>query len=79
MQSTRLVFADPVARSGNELFEHACSCDLEGIVAKHLDGPYCSGRDHSTWFKIRNPQYSQWEGRHQLFAPKDPFRTVRSL
>ena len=23
--------------------------------------------NYSPWIKIRNPQYSQWEGRHELF------------
>ncbi len=35
--------------------------DLEGIVAKRRDGAY--GED---WFKIRNPRYSQYEGRREL-------------
>jgi hypothetical protein len=51
-----------------------CELDLEGIVAKHRFGPYVSGDavlrnlrnlSPSTWFKIRNPHYSQWAGRHE--------------
>ena len=29
--------------------------------------PYVNGREQSTWFKIRNPKYSQWAGREELF------------
>ena len=28
---------------------------------------YTSGRDETTWFKIRNRNYSQWDGREELF------------
>jgi len=39
--------------------------DLEGIVAKLKHGAYGEG-----WFKIRNPKYSQCEGRRELFERK---------
>jgi hypothetical protein len=38
---------------------------LEGIVAKKKWGGYGDG-----WFKIRNPKYSQYEGRHELFEKR---------
>ena len=41
--------------------------DLEGIVAKQKFGPYVTEREHSTWFKILNREYSQKEGREELF------------
>jgi bifunctional non-homologous end joining protein LigD len=41
--------------------------DLEGIVAKHGYGPYVTETQRTTWFKIRNPKYSQMEGREKLF------------
>ena len=41
--------------------------DLEGIVAKHSQGDYVTERERTTWFKIRNPKYSQMEGREKLF------------
>jgi hypothetical protein len=42
-------------------------CDLEGIVAKWSKGTYqCDGRGTS-WLKVKNPEYSQIEGRHELF------------
>jgi bifunctional non-homologous end joining protein LigD len=48
---------------GHELFELVRRHDLEGIVAKRLDDPYDSSVH---WFKIKNPGYSQKEGRGEL-------------
>jgi bifunctional non-homologous end joining protein LigD len=53
-----------VSGRGTELFELMCANDLEGIVAKRLDDPYNPG---VTWLKIKNPTYSQAEGRGDLF------------
>jgi hypothetical protein len=41
-----------------------CSNDLEGIVAKRLDDPY---EPRVRWLKIKNVDYSQKEGRGDLF------------
>jgi len=49
------------------LFERICEFDLEGIVAKHKSSPYATGREQSTWFKIRNRNYSQMVGREEMF------------
>lgn len=38
--------------------------DLEGVVAKRLTDPYDSW---VRWLKIKNPRYSQSEGRRELF------------
>jgi ATP-dependent DNA ligase len=38
--------------------------DLEGIVAKRKSDPYRCG---VRWWKIKNPAYSQADGRHELF------------
>jgi ATP-dependent DNA ligase len=49
---------------GCQLFDLILEYDLEGIVAKRLDDPY----DRATkWLKIKNPDYSQKEGRWELF------------
>jgi bifunctional non-homologous end joining protein LigD len=64
--SSPLKFVDHVDGSGIPLFERVCKLDLEGIVAKHKDAPYVIEREHSTWFKIRNPNYSQMVGREKL-------------
>jgi bifunctional non-homologous end joining protein LigD len=60
-----IIFADHIHESGIALFEKACELDLEGIVAKHQHAPY--DPENSTWFKIRNPNYSQMVGREELF------------
>jgi ATP-dependent DNA ligase len=64
---SRLRYVDHVDGSGTALFERACELDLEGIVAKHKYGPYVTEREHSTWFKILNREYSQKNGREELF------------
>ena len=56
----------PVLGSGVDLFEVVCANDLEGIVAKRLDAPYRLV-EPLTWWKIKNPAYSQAVGRHELF------------
>lgn len=58
----RILLASHVECNGCHLFNLICDEDLEGIVAKRRDGAY--GLD---WFKIRNPRYSQYEGRRELF------------
>jgi ATP-dependent DNA ligase len=39
---------------GAIIFNHACKLGLEGIVSKHRDLPYRSGRVKS-WIKLKNP------------------------
>jgi len=65
---SRLRYADHVEGSGVALFERVCKIDLEGIVAKYKFGPYGpDGNALSTWYKIRNRNYSQMVGRNELF------------
>jgi bifunctional non-homologous end joining protein LigD len=49
---------------GRELFEAACRLDLEGVVAKRKADTY---RPETPWYKIKNPTYTQAEGRRELF------------
>jgi bifunctional non-homologous end joining protein LigD len=49
---------------GRELFQAACQLDLEGIVAKRAADPYAP---ETCWYKIKNPSYTQAEGRGELF------------
>jgi len=59
---------------GRELFELMCTNDLEGVVAKRLADPYDT---RVRWLKIKNPDYSQKEGRGDLFnGPRQ--RTART-
>ena len=39
-----LVYVDFLEADGTRVFEQACRMGLEGIVAKRVDTPYCSGR-----------------------------------
>jgi hypothetical protein len=64
---SRLRFADHVEHSGVKLFDRVCKLDLEGIVAKFKFGPYGGDDALSTWYKIRNRNYSQMVGREKLF------------
>jgi bifunctional non-homologous end joining protein LigD len=61
----RVLYARHFERNGCDLFRLVCEQDLEGIVAKRRDAAY--GED---WFKIRNPNYSQYEGRQELFEKR---------
>jgi len=58
-------YVDHVHEHGTALFQRVCEMDLEGIVAKHSYGPYTTER--TTWFKIKNRNYSQMAGREELF------------
>lgn len=63
-QSAFVSEALSVTGTGHKLFELMCAHDLEGIVAKRLKDPYGSW---VRWLKIKNPGYSQSEGRRELF------------
>jgi ATP-dependent DNA ligase len=65
MGHPRVLYANHIERDGCALFKLACEQDLEGIVAKRRNAAY--GDD---WFKIRNPNYSQYEGRGELFEKR---------
>ena len=62
---SRFRYADHIEREGIALFKRVCEMDLEGIVAKHSLAPYTTER--TTWFKIKNRNYSQMQGREELF------------
>jgi bifunctional non-homologous end joining protein LigD len=53
-----------VTGRGRELSNLMCANDLEGIVAKRLADPYDT---RVRWLKIKNPDYSQKDGRSDLF------------
>ena len=59
-----------VTGTGHELFDLMCAHDLEGVVAKRLKDGYGS---RVRWLKIKNPSYSQNEGRRELFD-RSPLR-----
>jgi hypothetical protein len=58
-------YVDHVEERGRALFEAICAKDLEGIVAKPKHSAYDPVR--TKWFKVKNPNYSQREGRREMF------------
>ena len=67
VSESRMRYVEFVEHHGTALFQRVCKMDLEGIVAKHVFGPYVTERERTTWFKIKNRNYSQMEGREDLF------------
>jgi ATP-dependent DNA ligase len=53
-----------VEEHGLALFEAVKRLDLEGVVAKRIVEPYGSA---TPWYKVLNLEYSQKEGRGELF------------
>lgn len=66
-----LLYADHIDQYGSDFFRMICEKNLEGVVAKHRDGRYDSS---AKWIKIKNPNYTQAEGRHELFTS---YRSVK--
>jgi bifunctional non-homologous end joining protein LigD len=64
-QPSLLLYVEHVIETGSTLFEAVCANDLEGIVAKLARAPYTPGA--TTWVKVKNPAYSQAEGRAEFF------------
>ena len=67
---SRLLFSDHLDTRGKQLFDFACEHDLEGIVAKWKFGSYLSNSNATTWIKIKNPNYTQAEGRGENFGSR---------
>ncbi|HEU5256527.1 MAG TPA: hypothetical protein VFU28_11085 [Vicinamibacterales bacterium] len=74
---SRVLYVDHVAGRGRALFRAACKNDLEGVVAKWRHGTYQTGQGTS-WLKIKNPRYSQVEGRHELFEHRGQLPASRT-
>ena len=66
---SRIRYVGHIRQRGNDLFRVACQHELEGVVAKWRGGTYQSGT-RTSWLKIRNPEYSQWDGRRELFEAR---------
>ena len=67
---SRLVLIEPIRGRGCRLYELACEHHLEGIVAKHRKAPYSQDQTRTSWVKIKRADYTQAEGRHELFAAR---------
>ena len=62
----RLLFAQHIETRGGRFFQEICARDLEGIVAKRKHSIYKDGGN--SWLKVKNPSYTQAEGRHELLT-----------
>jgi hypothetical protein len=60
-----------LSAGGCELFELMCANDLEDVVAKRHGDRY---EPHVRWLKVKNRDYSQAEGRRELFNGPPPMR-----
>jgi bifunctional non-homologous end joining protein LigD len=70
-QRSQIIYAQHVEGQGKLLFEEVCGRNLEGIVCKRKRGIYAE----QGWIKIKNPKYTQAEGRHEMFtAFREPRR-----
>jgi bifunctional non-homologous end joining protein LigD len=65
--SNRVLFVDHMEGKGKRLFEQICLRGMEGIVCKPMISPYRTLGGKTTWVKVKNPKYSQAEGRGELF------------
>ena len=63
-ECSEIIYAQHVERCGKLLFEEVCERNLEGMVCKRKASIYA---EHG-WVKIKNPHYTQAEGRHDLFT-----------
>jgi bifunctional non-homologous end joining protein LigD len=70
VESPSLLHVDFVPENGKELFELAWERDLEGICGKCAQGIYQDDGRSTSWVKVKNGEYSQAEGRAELFEPK---------
>jgi bifunctional non-homologous end joining protein LigD len=64
-----------IEEHGRALFGAIRKMDMEGVVAKRKGDPY---RSQTTWYKIRNPGYTQLESRAELFQRVSPGSSPRS-
>src|SRR5262249_48730650 len=64
-------YVDDIEADGRQFFQKVCELDLEGIVAKRKSAAYRATEKPSPyWIKVKNPKYSQAEGRNELFNPQ---------
>ena len=67
---SRVRYVDHIHEAGVRFFELACERDLEGIVAKYARGVCQTNHPITSWLKVKNPHYSQAEGRAELFEQR---------
>jgi len=76
--SSHVLHVDYLPEKGRELFALACERDLEGIVGKWAQGSYQSDGRSTSWIKVKNANYSQAEGRAELFEGRGRARGGRA-
>ena len=65
---SHVLFVDHVQEKGCEFFRRICELDLEGMVAKRASSRYrVTEQPSRDGIKIKNPNYSQKEGRAEMF------------
>jgi bifunctional non-homologous end joining protein LigD len=65
---SRILYLGHVEKDGRLLFEQIVKMDLEGMVCKRKSSPYrVTEKPSPYWIKVKNPRYSQLEGREELF------------
>lgn len=74
---SRIRYVEGVTARGTDFHRVGCEHDLEGIVAKWLGGTYRTDA-RTSWLKIRNPNYSQWDGRPELCDGRRDNRNIAS-
>jgi bifunctional non-homologous end joining protein LigD len=62
-ECSEILYAQHIERNGKLLFEEVRERNLEGVVAKRRMSVYA---EHG-WLKIKNPKYTQAEGRQDMF------------
>jgi bifunctional non-homologous end joining protein LigD len=68
---SRVRYVDHLEAQGIELFRLACENNLEGGVGKWMHGTYHSDGKTTSWVKIKNPAYTQTEGRFDHLTTAD--------
>jgi len=77
---SHVLYADHIEKHGVHFFEKVCDLDLEGVVAKRKDSLYRATEKPSPhWIKIKNRNYTQAEGREELFDPALRIARVQPL
>ncbi len=69
---SRLRYVEHIHGEGEEFYRLACEHDLEGIVRKWKFGTYRTDGHQTSRIKVKNPAYSQAEGRHERFEKRRP-------
>jgi ATP-dependent DNA ligase len=68
---SRVRYVDHIQGNGKQFHRLACEHDLEGIVGKWKFGTYRADGAQTSWVKIKNPNYSQADGRAELFEKRN--------